>query len=239
MWQAQGLGAVTLYLLKVFNYRIINRYVRGSYSQKGEDLLIDRYFHSKADGFYVDIGASHPQDASNTKVFYDRGWHGINIEPNPDRIALFSRERTRDTNLNIGVGSKTQRALFYEFEPATFSTFSRSEAAMLREAGYPVKRTVEIEVRRLSEILDDCAVPAIDFMSVDTEGLEMEVLQSNDWRKYRPTLLCIETIDFMKLLRDGTGESERKTGIDRYLASQGYEEYFSNGLNTIYRDRET
>lgn len=236
MYQAQGLGHVIVYVLKAVHYRVVNRYLRGSYAQKGEDLLIDRFFHFKKDGFYVDIGASHPQDASNTKIFYDKGWRGINVEPNPGRIALFARERPRDINLNIGVGSTAQRAAFYQFEPATFSTFSRAEATMLEETGFHLKRTVEVPVKRLEDILDAYSVSTIDFMSVDTEGLEMEVLDSNNWRKYRPTLLCIETIDFMKLLRHGTGESHRKTDIDAYLLSRGYEEYFSNGLNTIYRD---
>ena len=236
MYQKQGLTSLTLYLLNVFNCRVIKRYCRGSYSQKGEDLIINKYFNFKTHGFYIDVGASHPRTFSNTKLFYDKGWRGINIEPSPDSIDLFSQDRERDTNLNIGIGSQSENALFYEFEAAAVSTFSQTKAQMLLDVGYKLRRTIDIQVYRLKEIMDQYPTSTIDFMSVDTEGFEIDVLQSNDWDKYRPQLLCIETIDFVNLLRSGTGDSGRKDSIDKYLLSQGYEEYFSNGLNTLYRD---
>lgn len=236
MYQKQGLKSLILYLLKVFNFRVINRYLRGSYSQKGEDLMINKYFNFKKRGFYIDIGASHPKKLSNTKFFYTKGWHGINIEPNPDRIKLFLQERKRDNNLNIGIGSKIKKCVFYEFEVAAFSTFSKKEATMLLRVGYKLKRKMKIQIYRLEDIMKKYVSSDIDFMSVDTEGMDMDVLKSNNWEKYRPKLLCIETIDFINLLKTGEGVSLRKKGIDSYLLSKGYKEYFSNGLNTLYTD---
>lgn len=236
MHQKQGLKSLILYLLKVFNFRVINRYFRGSFSQKGEDLMIDKYFNHKKRGFYIDIGASHPKKLSNTKFFYDKGWHGINIEPNPDRIKLFLQERARDINLNIGIGSKEKKNIFYEFETAAFSTFSKKESLMLLKVGYKLKRKMKIQIKKLEDIMKKYAPSNIDFMSVDTEGFEMDVLKSNDWGKYRPKMLCIETIDFISLLKTGEGVSIRKKRIDSYLSSKGYKEYFSNGLNTLYTD---
>ena len=236
MYKKQGLTSLCLYLVKVFNYRVINRYFRGSYSQKGEDLMLDKYFNHKRWGFYIDVGASHPTKLSNTRYFYDRGWHGINIEPSPNRIKLFFKERTRDINLNIGIGSKTGKVFFYGFEFPALSTFSEEEAKTLSKVGYKIRKKMKIQMNRLEHIMKKYVKSDIDFMTIDTEGLDMDVLKSNDWKKFRPKLLCVETIDFIDLLTSPKADSKRKEVIDKYLLSQGYKECYSNGLNTLYED---
>lgn len=238
MYKREGSKALAWYLLKVFNYRVINRYLRGSYSQKGEDLMISKYFNGKRKGFYIDIGASHPTKLSNTKFFYDRGWHGINIEPNPQRIKLFIKKRAQDINLNIGIGSKREKVLFYGFEFPALSTFSEEEANTLSRVGYKLKEKMKIQTYRLEQIMQKYVKSDIDFMTIDTEGLDMDVLESNNWKKYRPKVLCVETIDFIDLLTKDKGISERKENISKYLLSQGYREYSSNGLNTLYLDTQ-
>ena len=116
MLKQHGAMAVSIYLLKAFNSRVIGRYLKGSYSQKGEDLLMYKFFHNKQNGFYVDIGAFHPSRLSNTKYFYDKGWHGINIEPHPQRIKEFEKERKRDINLEMGIGNLDKNMDFYQIE---------------------------------------------------------------------------------------------------------------------------
>ena len=173
---------------------------------------------------------------SNTKFFYERGWTGINIEPNPKRRKLFTKERRRDINLSIGIGPMTQKAIFYEFEANGLSTFSLKEAESLLKIGYKLRKKIKVKIYRLEEIMKKYVKSNIDFISVDTEGLDLEVLKSNNWEKYRPKLLCIETIDFVDLLTSTKDDSSRRESISKYLLEKGYEEYFNNGLNTIYID---
>ena len=88
---------------KIFFNTYIKSVFTNSFSQYGEDVIIDRLLCHKKRGFYIDIGANHPDRFSNTKRFYVKGWSGINIEPNPIIFKKFAK-RTRDVNLNIGIG---------------------------------------------------------------------------------------------------------------------------------------
>lgn len=183
---------------------------------------------------------------SNTKFFYDRGWHGINIEPNAETIKLFLQKRKRDINLNIGIGSLFTRdrngAIFYEFETESLSTFSRKQAKLLAKCGYKLRRKITIPMFQLKDVMRKYITSAIDFMSVDVEGLDLDVLKSNDWNKYRPKLLCIETINFIDFLSSTSNtlrSCRRKSVIDKYLTSKGYKKFFENGLNTLYKDQST
>ncbi len=236
MYKRQGALALSGYLVKSFGYLTIDRYLRGSFSQKGEDLIIDRYFKNKRKGFYIDIGAYHPQINSNTKLFYDRGWNGINIEPNPARIELFQRFRKRDKNLNVGIGSSKGMATFYELDANGLSTFSKKEADSMLKLGHKLKNKMKIQMYKMQDIMKEYVRSDIDFITIDTEALDLEVLKSNNWEKYRPKLLCIETIDFADLLTSTKDSSDRKREISKYLSEKGYKEYFSNGLNTLYID---
>jgi len=235
-FRRQGFIATCGYLMKSFNHLTIDRYLHGSFSQKGEDLIIDKYFKHKKKGFYIDVGSFHPQMNSNTKFFYDRGWHGINIEPNPTRIKLFLQERKRDRNLNIGIGTTTKRALFYEFEAKGLSTFSKEEADSLLKIGYKLRKKNRIQMYQLREIMEKHVKSAVDFITIDAEGSDLDVLKSNDWGKYRPKLLCVETLDFIDLLTSTKENSHEKDMITDYLFKKSYKEYFSNGLNTLYID---
>lgn len=234
-YRKQGLIALFDYLIKSLIYILYRRFL-GSYSQKGEDLMIDKLFKHKKKGFYIDVGAYHPQMNSNTKFFYEKGWNGINIEPNPSRIKLFLQSRKRDINLNLGIGTNKKKAVFYEFEATGLSTFSKREAESLIKIGYKLKGEIKVQVYRLEEIMKKYAKVGVDFMSVDTEGLDLEVLKSNDWEKYRPKILCIETIDFIDLLTSIKKNASREKAINEYLLSKGYRPYSNNGLNTVYMD---
>lgn len=234
--QRRGVIGVATYLINVFNYLVINRYLRGSFSQKGEDLIIDKYFNHKRKGFYVDIGAFHPRRLNNTKFFYDKGWRGINVEPNPTRISSFKDERERDINLNIGIGIRSQISNFFEFEDSGLSTFSKKEAASLTKLGYKLKRIIKVKMKRLDIVFAKDGKRRIDFMTVDTEGLDMEVLKSNNWKRFRPKILVVETIDFIDILTNDKINVERKQKITKYLNSLGYREYYSNELNTVFED---
>lgn len=169
-----------------------------SYSQDGEDMILKAFYENRKGykGFYVDIGAHHPVRYSNTYYFYNKGWRGINIEPTPTAIKPFKVLRSRDINLNIGVGAVRDNLTFYCFNEPALNTFSEEVAMSVdqKDNKYKIKQRVKVEVLPLRDILDSY-LPAgvkIDFMSVDVEGLDFEVLKSNDWDKYSPEYLLVE-----------------------------------------------
>lgn len=168
------------------------------YSQEGEDLLAARLFDEKADGFYVDIGAHHPIRHSNTYLLYRRGWRGINIDATPGSMAEFRRLRPRDINVECLVASDPSPRRFHVFNEPALNTASPTMARErpTENAQYQVTREVELRPRTLASLLDEF-VPRgkmIDLMSVDVEGLDLDVLSSNDWQRYRPSLLLVEVL---------------------------------------------
>jgi FkbM family methyltransferase len=168
------------------------------YSQEGEDLIAARLLDEKPDGFYVDIGAHHPVRHSNTYLLYRRGWRGINIDATPGSMAEFRRLRPRDINVECLVASDPSPRHFYAFNEPALNTAS---PAMARErpsenAQFRVTREFELRPRPLASLLDEFLPKgkAINLMSVDVEGLDLDVLRSNDWERYRPTLLLVEVL---------------------------------------------
>ncbi len=147
---------------------------------------------SASSGFYVDVGAHHPTIGSNTCHFRWLGWRGINIEPQPGLLALFSAQRPEDINLQLAIGSpQGRRTLFVPEAGASLASFHRSRASMIGTA----LQAIEVDVRPLAEVLDD-HMPRqqrLDFLNVDAEGADLEVLESNDWERYRPRVICVET----------------------------------------------
>lgn len=169
-------------------------------------------------GFFVDVGAHHPVRFSNTYYFYKKGWRGINIEPTPTVMRSFKLLRSRDINLNLGVASTKDTLTFYCFNEPALNTFSKEAAARVSEAPNPYKiiKELKVEVVPLSEILDK-HVPAgtkIDLLTIDVEGLDFEVLQSNNWEKYKPEYLLVE---------DNTDLAEVSASkVYQYLTNMGY-----------------
>ena len=211
--------------------RLITMPLRHSYSQCGEDAEIDRILGHKDQGFYVDIGASDPRRFNNTNRFYRRGWSGLNIEPNPELFSRLKKARRRDVNLNIGIGEKRSRMVFQEFVPYTLSTFSEAEAARYQKQGYKLVESYPVDLKRLDEVLrEHCDDRDIDFMSIDTEGLDLEVLHSNDWETFRPRVICIESV------RHGSERASDEQDLEcaRFLREVGYRKTCDNGLNSIY-----
>lgn len=170
-------------------------YAKTSFSQEGEDLILQKIFHNKNKGFYVDIGAHHPFRYSNTYLLYKRGWKGINIDASPNVAQMFDKTRSCDTNLNIAVSNSKQSAL-YIFEDSALNTLSKTNAESTIKSGQSkLIKKVQVKTKKLSDILEKYANrQKIDFMNIDVEGLELEVLKSNNWRKYKPQALAVENI---------------------------------------------
>ncbi|KKU14021.1 MAG: SAM-dependent methyltransferase [Microgenomates group bacterium GW2011_GWC2_45_8] len=216
-------------VLKSFNFFLseakykLRQLSFSSYSQREEDLVIDRLLKYKKRGFYVDIGANDPHRFSNTKRFYLKGWRGINIDPNMDSIERFMNSRPKDINLNIGISGEKSKIIFFRFFPDTLSTFSPNLAKDYVKSGYKKIKEEYIQTFPLAMVLKKYAgKKKIDFLSVDTEGFDEKVLKSNDWKKYKPKIICVES--------NKSGESK----INNLLRENKYTLAFDNGLNSIY-----
>jgi FkbM family methyltransferase len=170
-------------------------------------------------GFYVDVGAHHPDRYSNTSYFYRHGWRGINIDANPMLAPKFAELRPRDINVVAGVGSTPSKLEFYVFNEAAVSTFDLELATRYAKEvpEWKIISQEKVEVRPLSEILDECTKPDqhIDFLNVDAEGRDLDVLVSNDWNHYRPSIVAVEC-------HGNTCESVADDPVAKFLAARGY-----------------
>jgi len=172
---------------------------RISYSQEGEDLVLARILGDVKEraGFFVDIGAHHPARFSNTYYFYRRGWRGINVDALPGTKKLFERMRPRDITIECGVGSREGTLKYFMFNEPALNTFSEQEAKKKDLPPYHITRTMHIPVVTLRSLLEQHLPKGtqIDFMSIDVEGFDHEVVVSNDWDLYRPRVLLVELLN--------------------------------------------
>ncbi len=187
---------IPLHIRKWLRDRSYYRDASLSFSQEGEDMLLQGYLgYERGPGFYVDIGAHHPLRFSNTYNLYRQGWRGICIDPMSEYLEEFARYRPEDVFLNLGISRCSQNLTLHIFEYPECNTFSVAVAAEHESEGLLIKGRRKIQCYPLSEILDQNRhhFSKIDFMNIDVEGLDLEVLQSNNWERYSPELLLIET----------------------------------------------
>jgi len=209
--------------------KIPRKYSFRSYSQEGEDLILRRVFEGKEKGFYVDVGAHHPKRFSNTFIFYNQGWRGINIDAMPGSMKLFDKYRPRDINIELPISNKEQTLTYYAFNDPALNGFSRElSEERNREENYFIKFTKNIITSTLEDVLDK-KLPKqqqIDFISIDVEGLDYEVLISNDFKKYEPKVILIEMVG--SLLKDVECNE-----ITVYLKKYNYSIY-AKTVNTVF-----
>lgn len=189
-------------ILGKFRYKCI------SYSQDGEDLAVLRLFRNKRSGFYIDVGAHHPYRFSNTCIFYQRGWRGINIDASPELIPTFNKMRKRDVNLCNLVSSNNEYLDFYIFADQVLNTTDKERALSVISEGNDsckLKKIIRVESKSLEQILDERndLPECIDFISIDCEWHDLEVLKSNNWTKYRPKVIIVEIhCDMIEILNN-------------------------------------
>ncbi len=160
-------------------------------------MILNRMFENKTRGFFVDVGAHHPVRFSNTYFFFLLGWRGINIDPRPGCMDEFKTIRSEDINLELAVSNAESELVYYEFNESALNTVTNSFA--VHYEGYRdfhITRQSTVKAYRLDSILDDHLPEnqVIDFLNVDVEGHDLQVLLSNDWLRYRPQFVLVEEV---------------------------------------------
>jgi hypothetical protein len=222
---------------KLENYKCKLRQIFGrkyfrSYSQNGEDIIIQNIFSALkiSRPSYLDIGAFHPRNGSNTYLLYKMGSRGITVEPNQLVTKTFKRYRPRDTHLSVGIAEKTGSMDYYIMSTGTLNTFNKTEAERYATLGYPIKMVQKIDVETVPEIIHKyCKDIFPDFLSVDTEGTDLDILKTINWQKSSPKVICVETIEFSPKL-----DGKKHDDIIEYLKNVGYQVYADTYINTIF-----
>ena len=201
-----------------------------SYAQNQEDVMLNRALREVKQGFYIDVGAQDPVIDSVTKAFYDRGWHGINIEPNEEYFHKLQNERPHDLNLATAVGREPGLVYFYEVAHTGLSTTNAEYAQRHSEAGYQVERR-EVSCTTLDRICADYSVATVHFLKIDVEGSERGVLEGFSFETVRPWLVVVEATE-------PNADSEVFTDWEGLLRDRRYRFVYFDGLNRFYAAEE-
>jgi len=200
---------------------------RISYGQFGEDLFLTSLLgYEKTDGVYVDVGCFQPIFYSNTYIFYERGWRGLAIDPNPELREAWHRYRPGDTFINVAIGKERKKMayLLNEKYPAMNRVVEEDQVCDFDPAKHKVSSCESVP---LSELLDQhLKSPRIDLMNIDCEGRDLEVLATNDFQKYRPKVIAIEDRDI-----------SLETKACAFLLAHDYECKAYIGLTKIFQAR--
>jgi FkbM family methyltransferase len=221
--------------LKVWARFFLNNYIlnQRAYSQLGEDMVMSQWLDGIKKGFYVEIGSHDPMFSNNTYFFYKKGWSGVCVEPDPDKCQLIKAIRRRDTVVNAAIAPTEGMQKFYIFKPDAISTLVESSVEAFKKLGFKVIGERMVKTMPLKSLLERYAAGRdIDILSVDAEGYDMEILQSNDWEKFRPKLVMAEIL----LYRQGKNIRVSKE-FDAFFQSHNYMKIADSYLNGIYLDK--
>ena len=207
-----------------------------SYAQFGEDIIIDALFSiglQKSTISYLDIGANSPVVGSNTYSFYLKKCKGVCVEPDVQLYEKIVAKRPNDTVLNIAVGINNQKeGVFYRFpEPYTgWNTFSKEEALQKQnQTGIKFNDDKVISFINVNDLIEKYFDTCPDFISIDVEGLDIEIIKSLNFEKFKPAVFCVETMEFNNLKLGRKNEE-----VKNYLAEKGYIVYADTYINTIF-----
>ena len=199
-----------------------------SYAQTFEDFVLFYLFYDLDKGFYIDVGANDPDIFSTTKAFYERGWNGINIEPLPDKFQLLNNSRINDINLNIGVGRNQTNATLIIYG------YNGCQSSLIYNKDMINARRINTKIETLANICKQF-VPSgteIDFLKIDVEGSERDVLLGIDFINYRPKVICIESLNNT----ENNNIPEYK-GWENILIENDYVLGYEYWINRFYYDK--
>ena len=200
--------------------------LNGFYSQFGEDTILRKYL-SENNGFYLDIGSGDPVRGSNTYFLYQRGWSGILIDPITRNIFSSKIVRRRDKVIQGLVGTANKSYLFFEMYPYEFSTTSsRIVKELIKQGSAKLVRKVQLNTFSVSELKLNINLDQPSLLSVDCEGLDLEVLKTIDLKTIKFRVICAEDFDFNPI--------SKSSAINQYLSENGYEIVYRAGPSSIY-----
>lgn len=200
-----------------------------TYAQHGDDIVIRCVFDSLGidNPSYLDIGAHHPTNISNTKLFYDAGSRGINVEANPNLFSQFMVDRPYDVNLNFGVGKESGFIPFYmidNYSGRNSFDFETVNAFVQDFPEFSIKQVVDLPVMTVAQILSNRAIP--DFLTIDVEGLDYDILKSIDFERYPFKVICVEV--------GGSDKINYADAVSSLLEENNYFSLIRCGANLIF-----
>ncbi len=179
--------------IKLFRKAFLTDFIKIHYSQFGEDIVLRELIRKDVnDGFYVDVGCYHPKKFSNTYMLYKKGWRGINVDMEEDKIALFNRVRRGDYNVICPVSDKAEKVTVYrDGQYGLGSTIDEGFSHNIRDKAI---RCESVESKTLNEIIEESPYSGrqIDVLSIDVEGMDYKVISALDFQKYKPKVIIIE-----------------------------------------------
>ena len=194
--------------------------------------MLRRVFRDRKEGFYIDVGAMDPVDDSVTKAFYDQGWSGINVEPDAPFYSKLLEDRPRDINLNLAVGDCIEARTFYAFGQPGNSTLDQSTRDDLSAQGLEERLQSKVRITTLAAICREHVRREIDFLKIDCEGWEKQVIEGADWDRFRPTVLVVEAT------KPNTATPVWSEWEPLLVENGRYEMVYFDGLNRFYLRRE-
>jgi FkbM family methyltransferase len=205
---------------------------RISYAQRFEDLYLMRCFGTRREGFYIDIGSGHPVYDNTSFAFYLMGWSGVTVEPNPWLARLTRAVRPRDRHVEALVGAEAGEATFYlvdEFHG--LSTMIESHARAAQAQFGKASQAIVVPVTTLKELCEQHAPAVFDFLKVDVEGAEQDVLLNGDWQRFRPKVVLVEALAPYTL-------APAWQAWEPVIARHGYRYVWFDSLNRYYLAEE-
>ncbi len=234
---------MSIRLNRIWNKLIATKWMfkgvgKTSFSQVGEDRIIAYFFSSIGlkSPSYLEIGTNHPVLGNNTFGFYLAGSRGVLVEPDPSLHALIKSNRPQDVLLTSGIAlNESNAATFYIF-PANYSgwnTFSEEEVSVRAKMGVQIEKKITVSLQNVNDVIHSNFKETPDFISIDVEGLDEEIIRSLDFDKNAPKLLCVETI------RNGESSFvEKQHSLIEFICSKGYIVYADTYVNTIFVKKE-
>jgi len=200
------------------------------HAQHGEDIFLWNHFGRKADGYFIEVGAHDGVSLSNTYAFEAIGWKGLLVEANPDVAELCRKNRPESIVAHTAVGAPGQadRIVFHTVsgdegdEMLSFVNPDDADIERCTRAGKSIRK-VEVPFKTMDSILDELSPEQIDFVTIDVEGGEMDVLKGFDLARFEPKVVMLE---------NNTGHADYP--VSRYMERQGYQRFHHIGCNEFY-----
>jgi len=200
-----------------------------SYAKQFEDVVLWNVFKDVDKGFYVDVGAADPEINSVTKLFYDKGWTGVNIEPSYQFFHKYLDLRSNDINLNIALGKNdSPKKDFYEIVDTDISTLDKKTADYYKNFHNKNVFSHKVISKTLAEVCIENNIDKIDFLKLNSNGSDLEIIESHDFNFIRPIVILVNS----------KNNTEQKSLIENLLNSYNYELALQSGGNLFYLAKE-